>query len=287
MKPGGAGRLLLLPACLAGATLGEAASPPRVERLELRSRVFANTRTIRVLLPAGYDEHGRERYPVLYLNDGYAVFHGWDVRAAAARLAAATPVRIIVVGIDNAASIPGGTASDRARELLPWPDATNEPPVPVVQGDRYPEFLVGEVLPAVERRYRTAPGPSGRGLGGASYGALAALYAAAHRPGVFGRLLIESAPLFVADFRILGEISRAPSWPGLTSIGVGARETGDPRFDARIEANAERLRAAIAAADPAARVRVYVEPGASHETAAWRRRLPAALRWLYAPPASP
>src|SRR5260370_42319668 len=43
---------------------------------EFRSRIFRNTRFVRVWLPPGYDDpaNGSRQYPVLYLNDGQNLF---------------------------------------------------------------------------------------------------------------------------------------------------------------------------------------------------------------------
>ena len=41
---------------------------------ELSSRIFGNTRLVRVWLPPDYDGWGETRYPVLYLNDGQNLF---------------------------------------------------------------------------------------------------------------------------------------------------------------------------------------------------------------------
>src|ERR1700688_2438429 len=43
---------------------------------EFRSRIFRNTRLLRVWLPLGYDdaENSGKCYPVLYLNDGQNLF---------------------------------------------------------------------------------------------------------------------------------------------------------------------------------------------------------------------
>jgi enterochelin esterase-like enzyme len=86
----------------------------RVETFQLTSKVFNNQRTIRVLLPPGYNDPGnRERkYPVLYLNDGFAVFKAtaWNAPATVSRLIAEGIIEpIIVVGIDNGACASGGT----------------------------------------------------------------------------------------------------------------------------------------------------------------------------------
>ena len=47
-----------------------------VDTIQLTGRIFHNTRTIRILLPPGYDDprNSRKRYPVLYCNDGIVVF---------------------------------------------------------------------------------------------------------------------------------------------------------------------------------------------------------------------
>ena len=79
---------------------------------EFKSRIFRNTRFIRVWLPPGYDEaSGQGRgYPVLYLNDGQNLFEPatsftgveWQVDETADRLIREGVIApMIVVGIDN------------------------------------------------------------------------------------------------------------------------------------------------------------------------------------------
>ena len=48
---------------------------------EFRSRIFRNTRFLRVWLPPGYDDpaNADRHYPVLYLNDGQNLFEDVDV----------------------------------------------------------------------------------------------------------------------------------------------------------------------------------------------------------------
>ena len=63
---------------------------------EFRSRIFRNTRFLRVWLPPGYDdaENAGRHYPVLYLNDGQNLFESatafagieWQVDETADRL---------------------------------------------------------------------------------------------------------------------------------------------------------------------------------------------------------
>src|ERR1700694_916165 len=144
---------------------------------EFSSRIFRNTRFLRVWLPPGYDdpENSSRSYPVLYLNDGQNLFEAatsftgveWHVDETADRLIREGAVPpLIIVGIDN-----GG--KDRMREYMPY--RSMQPMMLRVPGIRYPNFLLKEVMPFVARNYRVAPGAENTGLGGASLGALIGL----------------------------------------------------------------------------------------------------------------
>ena len=263
-----------------------------VETFELRSEVFHNSRSIRVLLPQGYRDpaNRNRRYPVLYLNDGFAVFKAsaWNAPEIVERLESEGRMQpIILVGMDNGASIENGSAEQRTREYLPYPDPKNEPSVPSPQGASYPEFLIKEVMTAVSVRYRVMPGAENTGIGGASYGGLAALYTVIHSPDTFGRLLLESTPLFLADFAALKEAKTARRWPARISIGIGTKETDDEALASAAASNMEALRAAILRASPRSDVKLVVEPEGTHGSPAWRRRLPGALKFLWPPPTLP
>src|ERR1700688_2623713 len=159
---------------------------------EFQSRIFRNTRFLRVWLPPGYDdaENAGRRYPVFYLNDGQNLFEAassftgveWQVDETGDRLIREGVVPpMIFVGIDNA-------GKDRIREYMPH--RSLHPMMLRVQGTRYPNFLMKEVMPFVARNYRVASGPENTGLGGSSLGALLALYTAVGRSGMFCRLLL-------------------------------------------------------------------------------------------------
>jgi predicted alpha/beta superfamily hydrolase len=262
----------------------EKSSPSRVETFTLASKVFNNQRTIRVLVPPGYDDPpNRDRkYPVLYLNDGSAVFKetGWNAPETVSSLIADHDIEpIILVGIDSGKAVQGGGDAQRTKEYVPYADPTYDPAARAPRGVDYPRFLLDEVMPAVAKRYRVQSEPAGTGIGGASYGGLAALYTVLHHPGVFGKLLLESAPLFIADAAILKEAAQARRWPERVCIGVGTNETDDTRIN--MTSDMQTLRATILAKSPHTRVQLLVDPEASHEEKAWRNRLPNALTFLW------
>ena len=291
-----------LPACARPAE-GPAQGPPSALRIhEFRSDVFGNVRSLRVLVPPGYDDAASagRRYPVLYLNDGQNLFDSatavlnaaeWRVDETVTALVRSGQIApLIVVGIDNAGR------RGRAREYLPFPDAFLEPPEPEPLGRRYPEFLIGEVLPFVAARYRTLSGAEHTGLGGSSYGAVAALYTASVRPGVFDRLLLESPSLYVDSAAVIDLAGRVPEWSGRVYLGIGTHETEEaercrpasPGDGGEAVADARRLADLLAdrGLGPA-RLRVVVEACGTHHESAWARRLPEALRFLYEPPSRP
>ena len=196
---------------------------------------------VRVWLPPDYDGWGETRYPVLYLNDGQNLFEPttafagvhWQVGETASRLIAEEKiVPLIIVGIDN-------TGKNRAREYTPY--RSIDPRVMGPQGKHYPDFLRREVMPLMEKYYSVAKGPENTGLGGSSLGGLIALYTQIAAPGVFGRLLIESPSLFVANRRVLEECRQFRDWPFRVFLGMGTQEVGHAEKNERIVNDAREL----------------------------------------------
>jgi enterochelin esterase-like enzyme len=193
--------------------------------LPVTSEIFPGQRNLRVLLPAGYRDPANRtrRYPVLYLNDGQSVFGtcsgvDWQADRVVADLIRARRIPpIIVVGIEN------GGRRLRAKEYLPWGDERLIPPEPDPAGKFYPAFLLEEVIPLVQRRYRIATGPANRVLGGSDYGAGAALFAAMERPGSFGALLLESPAITPDNYHLLRNAEVVRVWPRRIYISAGDR----------------------------------------------------------------
>src|ERR1700680_906422 len=203
---------------------------------EFHSRLFRNSRMLRVWLPPRYDapDNNTRQYPVLYLNDGQNLFERatafggveWQVDETPDRVMRQEVVPpLIIVGIDNA-------QSDRIREYLPY--RSFHPPIMRPRGKRYPDFLMNEVMPFVQDRYRVARGPENTGLGGSSLGALISLYTVIERPAVFGHLLLESPSLFISYRRILKYSRLVRQWPDKIFLAIGTREAGREDKDKQV-----------------------------------------------------
>jgi enterochelin esterase-like enzyme len=253
---------------------------------EFRSRIFRNTRFLRVWLPPGYDdaENERRRYPVLYLNDGQNLFEAstsytgveWQVDETADRMIREGAVPpMIFVGMDHA-------TKDRIREYIPH--RSMHPMMLRVQGRYYPDFLTKEVMPFVERNYRVATGPENTGLGGSSLGGLIALYTAMSRPGVIGRLLLESPALWASNREAIRESRAVRIWPERIFLAVGSAEAGSAERSRTVVDDVRELAAILRRAVLSEkRLRLVIKDGAGHNEAAWAERFPEALLFLFGP----
>ncbi len=251
---------------------------------EFRSRVFRNTRFLRVWLPPEYDapDNCAQRYPVLYLNDGQNLFEAsisftgveWQVDETAERLIREGQVPpMVIVGIDNA-------GKDRLREYMPH--RSLNPPMLRVQGNRYPDFLIKEVIPFIAGNYRIASGPENTGLGGSSLGALISLYTAIKHPGWFGRLLLESPSLWASNRQMIKESRTVKQWPERIFLATGTAEAGREDRNRSMVDDVRELAAIFRRARlDHRRLRLVIEEGGTHHESAWARRFPEALSFLF------
>ena len=253
----------------------------------LKSSIFGNERTIRVLLPPGYGDavNKDRRYPVLYMLDGQNVFdaclsdvshHEWSADETVQKLIAEKKIpALIVVGVDHA-------GKDRAREYLPYKDFNGNPDMDEPVGKLFPDFMTKEVMPLVDGQYRTLPGQPNTGIGGSSYGGVATLYALLAKPSVFGYGLIESPTLWIGMGQLVRDTSPLVAMPVKVFVAFGGKEADDP-------ANSEKMIGLIrqvetnfhAAGYDDTNFRFVVDPEAMHTEAAWEKRLPGALTFLF------
>lgn len=254
---------------------------------KLTSRIFGNERNIRVLLPAGYDDPANQgrRYPVLYMLDGQNVFdaclsdvskHEWGLDETVQRLIADKTIPpLIVVGVDHA-------GKDRAHEYLPYKDFIGDADMAEPAGKQFPDFMTAEVMPLVDGHYRTLSGRPNTGIGGSSYGGVASLYALSAKPNTFGYGLIESPVLAVGMGQLVRDTSPLVALPEKVFMAFGGKEAGDPAISERLIDLVRRVETNFRAAGyDETNLRVVVEPDAMHTEAAWEKRLPGALTFLF------
>jgi len=253
----------------------------------LKSAIFGNERTIRVLLPAGYRDaaNADRRYPVLYMLDGQNVFdaclsdvskHEWGVDETVRKLVAENRIPpLIVVGVDHA-------GKDRAHEYLPYKDFFGNPDMEEPAGKRFPDFMTREVMPLVDGNYRTLTGHPNTGIGGSSYGGVASLYALLAKPTTFGYGLIESPVVWIGMGQLVRDTSPLVAMPRKVFVAFGGKEGPDPVTSERMIGMIRQVESNFQAAGyDETNFRFVVDPDAVHTEAAWEKRLPGALSFLF------
>jgi len=153
-------------------------------RVAIKSEVLGEERIILVRTPPGYDRNG-QRYPVLYMTDGDAHL-GHTASTIEFLSRNGRMPEMIVVAITN---------TDRTRDLTPtnasmWrPDGT-ETKMPTSGGaDKFLKFIETELIPKIEKDYRTQPY---RVFAGHSFGGLFAIHAFLTRPEIFNAYIAVS-----------------------------------------------------------------------------------------------
>ena len=261
-----------------------------LEIIPFDSKIYHATRILRVLVPANYfSPHNVHRsYPVLYMQDGQNLFDKvtsnsgeWQMDETVEHLVGGFRIPpMFVVGIDN-----GGET--RSSEYLPYPDPHNDKDNVAdekdVHGKEYARFVVTEVMPLIEKRYRIARGAMNAGLGGSSYGGDIALYTALQYPGTFGHLLIESPPLWIGNEQLVKDVQKAKVLPQKIYLGIGNNEDpSDPKISEEAVRLVQELESELRKKGLGpTRLKLVVDEGGKHNEEYWSKRLPDAMRFLY------
>jgi predicted alpha/beta superfamily hydrolase len=248
------------------------------------SKILGNRRDVLVYLPRGYGRLSRRRYPVLYLHDGQNVFDAatsfagveWGVDETAERLIRQNLIEpLIIVAVAN-------MGEERVHEYAPTRGVI-EPKAKRKKRSKglarkYGHFLMDELKPYIDRKYRTNPDTEFTGLGGSSLGGLVTLAIGILYPEIFGRLMVMSPSIWWDDFaiyRLVGSIQQKP--PLKIWLDTGTAEPG-------WEQARELLNRLVEKGWKLHKDIQYTEAeGGGHSEAAWAARVEPALRFLFPP----
>lgn len=265
---------------------------------------YVAPREVTVWLPDAYAV-GSFRFPVIYMHDGQNLYDGaqafggesWQVDKAMARRAAEGLPTAIVVGIWNTPHryreyMPQGIYARLPSQLRERIDASHGG-APV--SDAYLRFLVEELKPFIDARYRTRTDRRSTSVMGSSMGGLISLYAMAEYPQVFGQAACLSIhwPLIAAAD--IGTVTPADVWPSAQAVHSylaqahlqpGRNRLYYDRGDQTLDAAYAPYAAVVDAAMPTLgwhAGRDWVSgsfPGTAHSELSWRARLEVPLAFL-------
>jgi pullulanase len=236
---------------------------------------FLGGRRVWVYLPPGYHE-STARYPVLYMFDGQNVFDKitsfvgeWKVDETLETLIPAGDVQpMIVVAVDH-----GGT--QRLNEYTPWSDGAQGG-----GGAAHLTAFADVLVPYIDAHYRTLTASASRGIGGASLGGLMTLYAVYTRPDVFGQGAAFSSSIWWDDRHVVSYAEDSAKPASRVWMDMGTAEYESAIADLRAMRDAMLEDGFLLGED----LEVVEDPGAGHNEAAWSRRFPDAVKYLFPPP---
>ncbi len=153
-------------------------------------------------------------------------------------------------------------------------------------GARYAEALVERVLPALRARYPLSADPADTVIVGSSLGGLISLYLAWRYPAVFGRVAALSPSVMWGDDALARAWSHRPVEPQRIYLDTGSRERFHAAGFTLDYGHAVReLHAHLRSLGYGEHeLRLVLDPLGQHGETAWRRRFPAAMRWLFSRP---
>lgn len=247
---------------------------------DVPSKFLDAVRHVEIWLPPGYDANPTNRYDVIYMHDGQNLFDpriantgvDWGVDEAVVRGVNAGKIRpLMVVGV--------WCTSQRLREYSPGQ-----------LGKNYARFLIEELMPQVNQKFRTRTGPEHTAVMGSSMGGLISFWLCWKHPEVFGGGGCLSSALMWHD-RFLSPEAKDEPWL-VKEIAVGAKFPRGPRlyFDYGtregyngFETLHEKLNGWLRAQswNDGEDFVIRKFEGAEHNEAAWRARLDEPLQFLF------
>jgi len=252
---------------------------------DVPSKNLSEDRNVVIWLPPGYDESPDQRYRVVYMSDGENLFDpriaswgvDWGIDEAMMRgVGKGSYAPAIVVG--------AWSSSRRGYEYSPWHEAP-----------AYARFLTEELMPQVNREFRTMTGPDNTFHMGSSMGGLLSYYLVKNHSDIFGACGCVSSHFALSE-RVMANVMDTGGAEGdpthyiVRDIEQGASiaggrfsfDYGTKTLDATYAQDHAPVRAWLLEQGLVEgrdfRMRQY--EGADHSERAWRARVGQQLEWL-------
>ena len=237
--------------------------PGRLDEIGFDSKTFGR-RSVGLYLPARFRRS--RRYPLLVVHDGHDYLRYASFGSILDNLIHRLELPDLVVALTS--------SPDRLAEYA--------------ASERHSTFLTDDLVPHLERVLPLDARPQSRALMGASFGAVAALATAWHRPGFYGRLMLQSGSFAFTDIGdrnhrgplfdpVVGFVNRFRTRPVAVSekifVTCGI-------YESLIYEN-RSLVPVLQATGMDVR---YVEAPDGHNWENWRDRLRDGLSWLFPGP---
>jgi predicted alpha/beta superfamily hydrolase len=248
-----------------------------IDRISPLPSKFVAGREVQVWLPPGYEQAPERRYPVLYMLDGETSF---DAQVVGEELGVdETAQRLVETGAVEPMIVVAVESSERREEQLTPVSQSIDGQTVGGGAARYADYLIKELKPLIDQRYRTRGGRADTAIGGISLSGLMAMWLLLEHPETYGAGLVISPSAWWGDEAIVKQAARRPE-PSVAApriwLDVGTKEPEDMTEGTR------HLRDALVSRGWAP---TYLDAaGAGHDFGSWSARMEPMLRFLYGAP---
>jgi predicted alpha/beta superfamily hydrolase len=252
------------------------------EHFKVNITPFNRERMVRVYLPKSYHKDTSKKYPVLYMHDGQNLYKdedaGYGMSWGISDFLDESGMELIVVGIDCADGL------QRLDEYGPWKTKamgemlTEEKKAIGGEGKEYIDYIVHELKPMIDRKYRTNPEETS--MAGSSMGGLISTYAACIYPTIFKRVASVSSAYWFNQAEIealikLSDLSDVERF----YLDIGTEESTAAIDNQRYIESSQKVYELLKSKIKLCKFEVV--EGAVHNEIAWRKRVPEIFVFLY------
>jgi len=240
-------------------------------------------RPLHIYLPDHYYD-SQDRYPVMYFFDGHNLFFDHDATYGKSwgfrEFLDGWHKDMIMVGIEC-----GHEGQERLSEYLPYPAqgyfGQFDP-----KGEETMQWLIHEIKPMIDAKYRTIPFREHTGIGGSSMGGLMALYAGVHHNRWFSKAACVSTAMSFCMEPLMEDLKNSSvspntrfymSWGSKEARGAHAPLRGDrssPTYH-----NHKAVKEVLKGYKTALKQECQV--GGGHCEADWEKLVPGFMQFLW------
>lgn len=259
----------------------EEARMKRYEELLIDSNMLNREVKIYIYLPEKYYDIDI-KYPVVYMHDGEIIFNDFDNDESEIgildKYSKATNIQeVVLVGIGS------GKGIIRNNELCPFPIMNKRMNI-VVGGktDVYFDFIVQELMPTINQKYRTKTTPEHTGMLGISLGGMCTLYASAKLSSSFSSFAFVSS----AHYRLQKEMLEFVKKEDFNNVSrlysdVGTQESDNQEISDQFVKSNEEIYEVLETKTNIKKFKYKVINDSKHETSYWNERFTEIIDFMF------
>ncbi|MBO4643524.1 MAG: alpha/beta hydrolase [Alphaproteobacteria bacterium] len=234
-------------------------------------------RKMHVYLPDDY-YFTAERYPVMYMFDGHNLYYDshatygtcWGLK----EFLDSWEKKIIIVGMECSHE-----GNERLREYCPYHWDSFAGPIDGI-GQQTMDWIVCELKPLIDQKYRTWTHREATGIGGSSMGGLMSLYAAICHNDIFSKAACLSSAVSFCGKELRAAIAENNINPDTkVFLSWGASEARSPRGKAIANSCNRSINDHLY--KKGAQPYMYRQTDGHHCEADWGKQIPLFMNWLW------